>query len=253
MENIKNLNQCIIIGGGDSINNLIKLGLWGILKNTFTIGCNFSYKDFTPTALCCVDPDFYIGKIDQVQGLVHGVYEINPVHVKKLRELPLIITQKHPKSLRNDLQNTLFLKTHADYWFGAEMPSKGFYRNNLSGVFATTIASYLLDFKGEVILLGFDWTRNGDSHYYNHSIHKGTQNNHYYEHKINGKFVHNPDEIFSMYLKNTETKIYNASLNSNINVLPKISPEECIKKIQKAPCSQEALRTYIKSKLHSAN
>ena len=61
-------NQLIIIGGGASITEGIKKGLWKLLKGKFTLGLNYSYH-YYPNSTCqiYVDNDFYTKEI--VKGL----------------------------------------------------------------------------------------------------------------------------------------------------------------------------------------
>ena len=115
----------------------------------------------------------------------------------------------------------------------------------------------LLDFKGGVYLLGFDWSRriglperdknyNPKSdlqiHYYHDIKHRGIGYMGYYEN-------HNPDKAFIEFTKKETLKIYNVSLESNINCFEKISYEQFFRQLSKKIENQEELRKEIKEKL----
>ena len=51
--------QLIIIGGGTSIKEGIKKGLWKRLRGKWTIGINYAYRYFDSTMLCFCDSKFY--------------------------------------------------------------------------------------------------------------------------------------------------------------------------------------------------
>jgi hypothetical protein len=112
--------------------------------------------------------------------------------------------------------------------------------------------------KGNIYLLGFDWNRrspemvdkkhyNGKSdlqtHYYSDVQHRGIGYVGYYEN-------HNPNKEFEEFIKKRDIKIYNVSLNSNIDCFEKISYNDFFKKLSNTTYSQEELRQKIKDKLH---
>jgi hypothetical protein len=104
---------------------------------------------------------------------------------------------------------------------------------------------------------GYDWSRrppnevdlknynpdcNFDLHYYGDNvIHEGNHKIGYYER-------HLPDREFESFMKQ-KTKIYNVSLNSNINIFEKISYEHMFNLLNNETYNQDELRNKIKEKL----
>jgi len=224
--------QAIIIGGGSSLKEGINMNLWNILKNRFVIGINYSFKFFTdPTVQCFVDFDFYNNES------------------KNLSKLGLIIG-KHHKNLKL-LSNTVLLPCSGK--FNANL-KEGVYKGSLTGLFALTLTSHLLD-TGEIFLLGYDEgsvNNNLDSknrkitHWYQNEIeHRGIGKTSYYE-----KYNRGNDD-FEIYLKKSKCKIYNVSLNSKITCFDKLSYLEFFNKLDytKEYYNQTKLRDYIKSLL----
>ena len=232
-------NQIIIIGGGSSVNELPHQ-IWDILSDKFTIGCNYSYKDMIPTALCCLDGQFYTGHVNY-NPEVNLWNKLNPAHREDMKKLPLIIAGNTPQALENPLNNTLFVKYHSHTWFREESILKGFYCHALTGQLALSLASYLLDFKGDIFLLGFDSNTSGKTHYYKHTKHRGIGYNDYYE-------GNDLNKIFKPYTKEAKLNIYNVSVDSKINIFKKITPETFLKSIE-GNSNQTELRAYIRSKL----
>ena len=58
------LNECIIIGGGKSVQEGISLGLKERIKDKFVITCNFSCYHFDSTLTTYLDKDFYLGDLN---------------------------------------------------------------------------------------------------------------------------------------------------------------------------------------------
>ena len=147
-------------------------------------------------------------------------------------------------------------------YYSLESFSQGVYSMQLTGLFATCLAINFLQGKGELFLLGMDWTRRTlkearenkivKTHYYSDIRHNGFGYTGFYEN-------HNPDtKWFKPFLREKNIKIYNVSLISNINIFPKLTSQIFFSKIKKRPdISQDAWRDYvrnlikIKSHLHS--
>ena len=224
-------SQIVIIGGGKSISEGIRMGLWNKLKDKWTIGLNYSYKYYKSTIQCFVDNDFYKKEIEN------------------MKKLPLIIGKHHEdyhfkKAL---LFNTITLNCSPDYHKDIK---KGCYKSSLCGLFALSLAIYLLDI-GEIFLLGFDFGGLGKdkrgreiTHFYQNKIeHRGIGKvNYYYANK-------RAEQNFGVYVPEKKVKIFNVSLESRIPTFPKISYSQFFSKLKKENHNQAWIRVYIKEKL----
>ena len=226
------VSEVIIVGGGASIKPYIPL-LQPLCATKFTILTNYSYNHFTGTFLAFNDRDFYKPRPDKD----------NPDIYEELKKLPLLVGINDCGIEEFKLDNTILLdKKYSEY---------------LTGFFAINLAEKLIN-KGIIYLLGFDWNRRDpktivtgkgynpksdqDLHYYGKSIvHRGTGLFGYYEN-------HNPDKEFAEFIKE-DIKIYNVSLDSNINCFEKISYEQMFNLLNKEIYNQEILREEIRRKL----
>lgn len=233
-------SECIIIGGGTSISEGISLGLKEKIKNKFVIACNYAYKYFEHTFLCFQDKNFYVP--DYAKNYVNKNVKRHPDIYAELKQESLIIGINNNGIDEFKLNNTILLDKK--------------YRKNLTGIFALEILN-LLNFQGNVYLLGFDWTRRTDYtiknidynpnsdlniHYYNDIKHKGSGYVGYYEN-------HNPDKEFNKYIQNKNLKIYNISLDSNIKCFEKIDYNQLFTQLSIKQTNQLELRKYISTKL----
>lgn len=221
---MKKPKQLIIIGGGSSIKEGIEQGLWDKLKDKFVIGINFSYNYHQdPTIQCYLDK------------------QVRDDHEDDFNKLALIVTKKQPiKNRENEVQ----IETYNTY---ERNLSSGIYKGSLTGIYALSLAIYLLDI-GEIFLLGYDYGAspgkdkgNRDiTHFYQGEIeHRGVGKVNYYNSKGRG------DQDFSVYKEEKQVKIYNVSLNSKINVFEKISYEEFFNKLDNETFNQPELRQYL--------
>jgi len=217
--------QCIILGGGSSIQEGIKKNLWSRIKNKFVIGINYSYHHFTnPTFQVYLDYKFYNG------------------NKKDVDNLPLIIT-KPGKQLPS---NTIQIKTMSNYKRDIR---QGCYKGSLSGIYAVSLGIYLLDV-GEIFLLGYDFCGIGKdkkgrakTHYYENIEHRGRGKVNYYSNKTRW------NKDFAPFINEKKVKIYNVSLQSKITNFPKISYDQFFKMLNGQGFDQKQLRQYIKEKL----
>lgn len=231
------IEEIIIIGGGTSIQEGISLGLETRLEHKCVILTNYAYKHFKGTFLCFADRTFY--KSDDLTK--------NPDIYEELATLPLIIgLKKNP-----DLDNTIHPNTIMIPCPKKELIADCF----LTGLFALSIAEKLEP--KNIFLLGFDWDRRpieqidiknykGESdkeiHYYKKEIpHRGLGYVGFYEN-------HNPNTYFK-YFNNSKSKIYNVSLNSNINNFEKINYTTMFDILSNVVYNQEELRQFIKQEL----
>ena len=229
------IKQIIIIGGGNSIKKGLSLGLQDHLNHKFVIGNNYSFRHFPITFLTFGDKNFY--KSENLSK--------NPDIYEELKSLPLIIGMDKKNRLKDIIHpNTILLK-NVTYCNQIKSAREGFYtKNMLTGVFSISLACFLLDYIGEIYLLGFDWNSTGDTHYYSkEEINHRGQNWH-------GCYSsHNPEEVFHPFLKFDKIKIYNVNLESKINTFEKITYVQFINQLSNKIENQEELRNYIRNKL----
>ncbi len=241
--------QIIILGGGSSLTNLINQGLWSKIQNSFTIGVNYSFRDFDSTILCTSDYGFYIGEVAQGWAITprkkiklwnKKLYD--PCFYAELTDLPLIIAPNREDMRAKRLFNTIFLPFATHTYHGRESLLKGVYKIELSGLWALGVAVELLQGEGEIFLLGYDFGDIGTgTHYYEHSNHRGVGYTGWYD-----KEMFRVDSHFNCWRKEKDIKIYNVSLSSKINCLPKLTSDCFFTKIKELPESQVALRNQTR-------
>lgn len=223
-------NQIIIVASGVSLKEGISKGLWDKLKNHFVIGLNYSYNFFDSTILCYADNPFYKEESGK----------------EEFQNLPLIIGKDHPQLKK--LPNTITLKTNdVKYYRDVKL---GCYKSNLCGIFALSLAIYLLD-EGEIYLLGYDYgalgrAKNGRAltHFYQGQInHRGIGKTNYFD------TIDRADKDFGVYANEKKVKIYNVSIMSKINTFIKCGYGFFFENLDKQEYNQEELRKEIKRKL----
>jgi hypothetical protein len=211
-------NQAIIIGGGASIKEGISLGLWDMLKDRFVINCNLSFRHFLGTFMICVDGDGFIKRTVEMQAL------------------PLIFALDTHQGIEYP-SNTILFKESLIY-HERDSFTKGIYMQSLVGIPAIVTAIQLLQGIGYIFLLGYDWSKyTTDTHFYQDE-HRGQGFTDYYE-------KHNPDKQLVPLLQETNIKIYNVSLQSNINCFEKISYPTMFNILDDVRYDQNELRKYI--------
>jgi hypothetical protein len=230
--------EVIIVGGGASIKPHL-VTLQPLLATKFAILTNYAYKTFPGTFLAFLDREFYVP--DHAKHYSDPKTIRHPDIYEELKSLPLIIGINDNGIEEFKLDNTILIDKK--------------YKPNLTGIFALKILD-LLKFEGTVYLLGFDWTRRTglperdpnynpksdlQTHYYDDIEHRGVGYVGYYEN-------HNPDNYFK-YFKELKLKIYNVSLQSNIETFDKISYEQMYLLLDKEEINQEELRQEIKNGL----
>jgi len=240
-------NECIIIGGGQSIleglNYPSNPGLQSLCATKFTILINYAYKDFPGTFLTFTDSrHFYYPNQDCIEKKCH------PYIYEDLKKLPLIVGINQNGVEEFKLPNTILVDKK--------------YRRDLTGGTALNILINLLKFTGNIYLLGFDWTRRTELpekkedynpksdlqiHYYNkkETNHQGCGYVGYYE-------KHNPNKIFEPFSKEKDVKIFNVSPKSNIDCFEKISYESMFTLLNNDNINQELLRKEIKNFLQQS-
>ncbi len=229
-----NITECVILGGGKSVVEGLNLGLQARLKDKFVIGVNYAFKTFDCTFTAFQDRDWYHPRPDD-QGNIP-----NPDLYEELKKLSLIIGINHNGVEEFKLDNTILLS-----------PKE---KEPLSGIFALKLALKLMK-NGNLYLLGYDWNRRtgmperdpnynryGDKnlHFYDDIQHRGTKLYGYYEN-------HNPDKDFNKLIKKDILKIYNVSLESNINCFDKLSYQKFFELLSPETINQTELRNYIRT------
>lgn len=218
---VSEINNCIIIGGGSSIKEGIDLGLKNFLKNKFIIACNYAYKHFPHTLMCFTDRNFY------VPSYAKKYPEKNPDIYEELKNENLIIGINHNGISEFQLPNTVLVKSIPTLK-QIQSPTEGFYTKNfLTGSLALSLACYILNYIGNIFLLGFDWTIEGNTHYYT----KKELNHHGIGYTTSYQ-KHNPNYVFKPFTTLKNLNIYNVSMNSNIECFTKISYSYFFKIIQ---------------------
>lgn len=232
-----NKKQVILIGGGFSIKPELEK-LQTILKNKFVIGLNYAYKYFPYcTFYSYVDHLFYSKELEG------------------LKNLPLIIGNYHQNLIYKKKNNTIMLPTITIY---SKNIRRGVYKASLVGIYALTLAIYLLDV-GEVFLLGYDLGGKNDNkdkdkggriitHFYQ-STEKGSV-----QHEGIGKISYYRDSRrghndFGSFRDLEGIKIYNVGLESKLEEFEKIDYSMFYKKLNKEDLNQDKLREDIKKKL----
>jgi hypothetical protein len=245
-----NLNQCIILGGGKSLEEGINNGLFQKIENKFVIGVNFAFKFFNPTFTLFSDPiSFY------------------RTYYNEIKDLPLIVGRTVPDLQVKPYSNTIFLKPSIHY---ARDLNCGLYHPFLSGIGALSLAIYLLNI-GDIFLLGFDGGKISDDkeivdikQVKNKGvlIKKGKSYTRHISHWYQGKLEHRGvgkigfyhdsnkvNKLFEVFKGENKCNIYNVSSKSNLTIFPKISYDKMMSQIDTTIYDQNELREMIKSKL----
>ena len=223
--------QLIIIGGGASIKACYLSLLKGSLAGKLTIGTNYSYKFIDTTLQACVDSTFYNAQY------------------KELSELRFVVSGA--PSMTSIAKNTLSLKPYSSF---DQTLKKGVYKANLTGIYSLSLACYLMNEKdSQIFLLGYDYgvkqcPAKGEiatTHFYQGQLeHRGIGKINYYMTKDRA------DKDFDVF-KQATAKIYNVSLESNINTFEKITYENFFEMLDYEAYHQEDLIEYVKARFSS--
>ena len=272
--------QLIIIGGGFSLKEGLSKGLKYIIKNKFVIGCNYAFRYFNNLTLTAyVDRDFY----------KYGDASFSPEQRKKhrefLRNLSFIIGQEITEKNIKKFINTYYISSAYKYKRNLK---EGIYKASLVGIYALSLAIYLLD-EGEIFLLGYDFGEARKSpqelnkiilkdkrnrpitHFYQEREFKKIVKTYHYEkgsikstikaiyegglnHRGIGKvnYYNAKDRAkndFGVYANEQKIKIYNVSLISKIPIFPKISYDQFFKMLDNNVYNQKELKKEILKKL----
>jgi len=265
-------NKTIIVGGGSSIRQnmwdtpISDLLLWSKIKNEFTIGTNWSYKYFNSTILMYNDYQFYGTEKENLQNipLILGKEDGSYQRKDGIKHDNNVILLKECQSIKKRKYNECEESMHPHYW-RKQAWEKGFYSSQLIGLKALNLA-IALDCD-EIYLLGNDACDiNGHTHFYDdtnvgHYMWNGQK---YSGVGKNDRGLYNTgtynkiDELNNFWFKPYEEelqkgiKIFNVSLNSKIDIFPKISYEEFYNKlsINKQETNHHQIRDFLRKKLN---
>lgn len=259
----------LICGSGNSIpflnsryfNNHFRHGLDSqleeIIKGNFSIGLNYWFKYGCDTT--------FISFAD------YQFYEDN---YEALKSLPLIIGSNDlclkNKNEDKTHKNTILLENSGIY-NGKDSISKGVYSKQLIGIWSLSLA-IALGFK-EIYLLGFDANEiNGQTHFYQgvvdlkkstpiyikdkHVIDRlhfrGIGKNEKGDYKTSTYNIkkHLNYKWFAPFTKEKDVQIYNVSLESAIEVFPRISYEQFYTQVKNNCVFQDQARAYITEQIY---
>ena len=221
------MKRVIILGAGNSINELIANDLWERVKENDIWSCNYCYRTmpYLPQRQMWVDVDFWKANVEEMQ---------------KLHQQGVQLVSRNHHAWRNRSEIKVYGSTRLqNEYYGKHSIEKNtiFYgQMGLTGFFALSLA-VAEDYK-EIFLLGFDFGTSSlndkTTHYYRGQIqitqdHSGVGHPDVYR---NEHGVISAVQDFAVYLKETDVKIYNVSMNSNINYFEKIDGQTFFEKIK---------------------
>jgi len=213
--------ECIIVGGGNSVQQGIKEGLWDKIKGREVWSTNFVFMTmpYLPSREIWLDKSFFKSNIVKLEELYkNGV----PCYTKKnaiYANIPEIQTYPSSREVRDfDNEEKLF--------------SGG---SGLTGTFSLSLA--IRERYWRIYLLGFDFGTvskdDKNTHYYQHSLNVhsvGFGNPQIYREEKNQEQVKSTVEEYKLFL-NRGAEIVNVSPNSNIHCFQKISYTEFFRRI----------------------
>jgi len=218
--------QVIIVGGGYSVNDGIQQGLWQRIKGKTIWSCNYAFMTmpYLPTRELWVDRSFFKNNIDKLNELANKNVEIVCKFNTSVSNLPK--TQVYVGTRKNE------------EYFGKEgiIKNKIFVgQQGFVGTFALHVA--ICEGYNEIFLLGFDYgiplnsTTNQITHYYQGNlkvISSGVGRPNVY---IDNNKIKSAVDTYSIFLQETDIKIWNVSPKSNIQCFDKITYEQMFNKI----------------------
>lgn len=222
--------RVILIGSGYSMKSAIEDGLWDIIKNEFTIGINYLFKWFEPTATFFGDYKFYKSEKENLDKLkvIIGM------------DRPQLTHYKSQKS--HIVSPNVYLLNRSTTYHSVNSLSKGCFSSCLSGVFLLTVC-IALKFE-EIYLLGYDFgdvIKDEYTHFYQDEFeHKGVgcsiikKGNTTKKNYKTNNYNKNPNEYFKVFEPELKRiQIVNVCPESKIDTFPKISYNQFFEKIEK--------------------
>ena len=249
-------SRCIIMASGASIRSGLQYGLSNYLERevVFSLNDNVCFVDSTVAVFgdwTCYADRFEIFKN---HPLVIGRYDTHFTHkIEGARPCPK--------------QDGLILLQGSGKWNGKESLEKGLYSSVLTGALTLNLA-IRLGFK-QIFLLGFDCGATGKSTHWYDQVEGAGQFTDYEGKPITGVGInehgnyntsfYNKDDCQLNLLwepfSTEDVMIYNVSLNSRINVFPKIGYQSMITILQQNPIkvNQEEVQKEIRQLLEPYN
>ena len=267
-------NKAILIASGYSIRQnmwdipISKLPIWEKIQNEFTIGMNWSCAFFNSTVYMYNDYQWYFTQRDKLKldsiPLILGKEDGYYLHKDSPKKGDNVILLKECECTQRFKYNEKGLGMHPAYW-GKDAWNKGFFCSQLIGIKAINLAIAL--HCKEIYLLGFDacGDEQGRTHFYsdtelgkykwNNQKHCGVgkdERGNYRTGNFNkieelNKFWFEP---FKQELEDG-IEIYNISLDSKIDIFPKISYKKFYNRLKENPekINHKLMREIIKEKL----
>jgi len=247
--------QAIILGGGCSVLEGIDKDLFSKLKDKFIIGLNYSHHFVDSTCWMYVDDTYYLNEIKYLEKLPLTVGRLHTNVPTKPNNIELITASKYVRDCHH-----------------------GVYSATLTGLFALSLAIYILD-EGEIFLLGFDnSSQKGEdkdslvhdsqgralTHFYQYGNiisrytgkpltlkHRGIGKVNWYQatQLENNKRISRAEHEYGVYKNENNVKIWNVSPNSKIPTFEKINYSTFFNKLNKQTYDQNKLREEIREEL----
>lgn len=220
------LNNVVIIGGGSSIREGVKKGLWDKISGLEIWSLNFAFRfmPYLPTREIWADTSFYRNNLFHLENLYQQGVQLETKNFTIYDQVGYITSHKAAKDLRT-------ANEHPEYVFNGRM--------GLVGVFALDLACKRA--YRNIYLLGYDFGTTSytdrDTHFYKEKVKEyditsgGVDNPSVYR-KANNELKDGVEDwnFFSKYSSN----IVNVSMKSNIKAFEKITYDEFFTRIQNA-------------------
>lgn len=213
------MTRVILIGGGSSLKEGISHGLWDHIASEKVWSCNYGYRTmpYLPSREIWVDVSFYKHNIEELQKLCEQGVSLYTKEHRFYAGIKEHITQY---GSTRESKN----------YFGKDGINKNliyYGRMGLSGMFALSLA--VAEGYTEIYLLGYDFgntnLQDKQTHFYQDTLKNvystGVGRPEVY--RMPNNTIKREVEDFKVYLRESDVKIYNCSLQSNISYFEKIS------------------------------
>jgi hypothetical protein len=220
------LQRLIIVAGGNSVKEGIEHGLWEQIKGQEIWSINYAYRTmpYLPKREIWVDIEFYKANTESLQKLYEQGVEIHCKQHMGYAGIKEFITQYG-------------CTRETKLYFGKEAIQKNtiyYGRMGMSGMFGLSLA--IAEGYDEIYLLGYDFGNNSISnkftHYYQFDLKvysTGVMHPEVYRSENNEVKIEVED--YKVYLNESDVKIWNVSIDSNITYFDKITYEHMFERI----------------------
>jgi hypothetical protein len=202
------VDKVVIIGGGPSLRSFD----FKLLDNKFTIGLNYVCRFYEPTAIIWVDRTFY----DEERQYLDCSKSV-------------LIAKDGCKTPNNVIK----LLDSRKVYYGKDGLKSGLYSSYMVGLFALSLC-VALEIK-EIYLLGYDCRFLDNKSHFHDVKHRGTKSEEPYIKCI---------DMFNVY-KDCESKIYNVSEISLINVFQKMTIDDFLSDIKDYNVEQKSIKQLL--------